>query len=78
VRLTLEVVMQNDGEFVDITLLYLRSPYISMLKIDIINEVSMMMFIQVDKNKLSTLSFAIGQVLIHGNNNLVLGSTTSS
>ena len=37
-----------------------------------------MMFIHVDKNKLSTFSFGIGQVLIQGNTNLVLGSTTSS
>jgi hypothetical protein len=77
VRLKLKVVIQNDGDFVDIILLYLCFPYIFMLNIDIFNEVTVIMFIYVDK-KLSTFSFGIGQVLIQGNTNLVLGSTTSS
>jgi hypothetical protein len=51
VRLTLKVVIQNDGDFVDIILLYLRFPYVSMLKVDILNEVTMMMFIHVGKNE---------------------------
>jgi len=49
VRLKLKVVKQNDGDFVDIILLYLRFPYVSMLKIDILNEATMILFIHVDK-----------------------------
>jgi hypothetical protein len=43
--MTLNVVMQNDGNFVDIILLYLRFPRVPLLKINILNEVTMMMFI---------------------------------
>jgi hypothetical protein len=73
----LKVVMQNDEGFMDIILLYLRIPYVFMLKIDILNKVTMIINIHID-TKQSTFSFGVGQVLIQGKANLVLGSNTRS
>ena len=52
-RLALKIVMQNDGDFVDIILLYLHYPYVSMLKFGNVNGVITTVFIHVDKSKLT-------------------------
>jgi hypothetical protein len=56
VRLVLKVVMPNDRDFVDIILLYFRFPYFTMLKYDILNAVTVVVFNHVDKRKLITFS----------------------